>query len=267
MRRLLVSFFVARGLSELAPDWLMGGWFLEHMHIHIKLAEWFAAVSVIVQMIGGATLLFRDARYFLTGWLALLVYECGLLYIGEIAAPCLALGALVYIALDELELRRAEREYIYQSFIRPEPSFIWGGVLLLFFWSAQIAPFTSNAHASTLKTVLENWTLQPEASHEECHQKTLAVYKSGIQEITIEPQFMRQKSMQCNPYLRYLDLKAACQQYKAKDPDFVTFSSVFQVRNFRERRSYRAFEISDFCDPNLTFKRLAEVQWTTNPAK
>lgn len=267
MRGVLVSFFVARGLSELSPDWLTGSWYLEHLKVPVKIAEWMAALSVLVQMLGGASLLFRDARYFWTGWICLFVFECGHLAIGEMIGPAIGLGALLYIAFDELELRRAEREYIYQSFIRPEPSFIWGGILLGFFWAAQLTPFVSIAHGASLKNLLHTWALQPEASHEECDQRTFAIYKNGVEEIEVNTQLMRQKAMMCSPYLRYLDLKATCQQMKAGHPDFVTLSSVFQVRNFREKRSYRAFEVKDFCRPDLTFKHLSEVQWTTNPAK
>jgi hypothetical protein len=266
MRRLLVSFFVARGLSQLAPDWLTGGWYLEHVKVPVKVAEWLAALGVLVQMLGGASLLFRDARYFWTGWLTLFAYECGHLAIGQ-TMPALGLGALVYIAMDELELRRAEREYIYQSFIRPEPSFILGGLILVVFWAAQLVPFAPAARVGAVKNVLQIWTMQPEASHEECDQATFAVYKDGLRELDVQPQLMRQPTMQCNPYLRYLDLKAACRQLKSDDADFETLSSVFQVRNFREKRSYRAFEVADFCASDLTFKRLGEVQWTTSRAK
>lgn len=267
MRRLVVSFFVARGLSEAAADWLTGSWYMEHLHVPIKLAEWLAAMSVLVQMIGAAAMLFRDARYFWSGWLCVFVYTCTHLYIGEIQASCLALGVLLYVAFDELELRKAERQYIYQSFIRPEPSFIWGGILLALFWAAQLMPFVSLPRESKVRGFLNVWALHPEAAHEECEQKTLAVYKNRIEEIDVEPQLARQPAMYCNSYLRFLDLKGTCQTLKDSDPEFVTLSSVFQVRNFREKSSYRAFEVKDFCDPDLTFKRISEVQWTTNPGK
>ncbi|MGZ3723210.1 MAG: hypothetical protein ACXVA9_09785, partial [Bdellovibrionales bacterium] len=212
------------------------------------------------------TLLFRDARYFWTGWLSLFLLACANLYIGEYLSSCLALGALVYVALDELELRKAEREYIYQSFIRPEPSFIWGGLFLSLFWAAQLSPFMNLPRKSSLRGALSVFTLHPEAAHEECEQKTFAIYKNRTEEIDVESQLARQPAMFCNPYLRYLDLKATCQQLK-KDDSFVTISSVFQVRNFRERSSFRAFEIKDFCSSDISFKHLGEVQWTTNPAK
>ncbi len=267
MRWLVVSFFAARGLSQASPDWLSGVWYEQHLGLPIKLGEWLAAVSVLVQMIGGATLLLRDGRYFWSGWGALIVYECFNLYVGELMSASLAMGALVYVALDELELRKAEREYVYQSFIRPEPSFLWGGILLAFFWSAQLAPFAGLERHSRIKAFLDVWALHPEAAHEECDQRTFAVFKDRVEEISVEPQISRQPAMACNTYLRFLDLKSTCNQMKEADPNFVTLSSVLQVRNYREKTNYRAFEVKDFCSTELTFKRLGEVKWNTNPDK
>lgn len=264
MRGLIVSFFAARGLSQASPDWLSGNWYLEHLGLPIKLAEWLAAVSVLVQMIGGAALLFRDARYFWTGWVGLFLFEVANLYIGELLSSSLAMGALLYVAMDEFELRKAEREYVYQSFIRPEPSFVWGGILLAFFWSAQLTPFFSLERTSGLKSFLDVWALHPEAAHEECDQRTFAVYKNRIEEVDVQPALSRQPAMACNTYLRFLDLKSTCKQM-SENPEFVTLSSVLQVRNFREKTAYRAFEIKDFCNEDLTFKRVSEVKWTTNP--
>jgi len=261
MRWLVVSFFAARGLSQASPDWLSGVWYLEHLGLPIKLGEWLAAVSVMVQMIGGATLLLRDGRYFWSGWASLLLFECFNLYVGEFMSASLAMGALLYVALDEIELRKAEREYVYQSFIRPEPSFLWGGILLAFFWSAQLTPFAGLERNSRARTFLDIWALHPEAAHEECDQRTFAIFKDRIEEISVDPQVSRQPAMACNTYLRFLDLKGTCKQMSENDPNFVTLSSVLQVRNFREKTNYRAFEVKDFCNAELTFKRLGDVKW------
>jgi hypothetical protein len=267
MRWLIVSFFVARGISQVSPDWLTGNWYMEHLNLPVKLAEWLAALSVLVQTIGGASLLFRDARYFWSGWLSVFVFECAHLYMGEMLQSSLALGALVYIAIDEMELRKAEREYIYQSFIRPEPSFVWGGILLAFFWTAQLAPMTGFHHTSKLKNFLDVWALHPEAAHEDCRQTTFAVFKDRVEEIDVKPQISRQASMVCNVYMRFLDLKGTCKQLKETDSSFVTLASELLVRNFREKTAVRAFEVADFCNPDLTFKRLGEVEWNMNHGK
>ena len=267
MRWLIVSFLAARGLSQASPDWLTGNWYIEHLALPVKLGEWLAAVSVLVQMIGGAALIFRDGRYFWSGWLALFAFECMHLYIGELMSSCLALGMLVYVALDELELRKAEREYLYQSFIRPEPSFAIAGTLLALFWAAQLSPFFHLGPGSRLKSALDVFALHPEAAHEECDQRTFAIYKDRTEEVNVEAQIKGQPAMACNPYLRFLDLKAMCKELQEKDAGFVTLSSVLQVRNFREKLAYRAFEVADFCDPNVTFKKLGEVKWTTTLAR
>lgn len=269
MRRLVVSFLIAEGLAQASPDWLNGSWYMEHLSfpIHIKLAEWLAALSAILHMIGAAALLFRDGRFFWTGWIGLFIFECAHLYMGELLPSALGMGALLYVALDELELRKAEREYLYQSFIRPEPSFLWGGILLAFFWAAQLVPFASLPRDSKIKGFLDVWAIHPKAAHEECEQKTYALFKNRIEEIDIDTNVERQPAMACNVYLRYLDVKAVCGQMAKKDPDFITVSSVMQVRSLRQGSSYRAFEVKDFCNEDLTFKKLGEVQWTMNPAK
>jgi hypothetical protein len=267
MRGLVVSFFVARGMSQASPDWLTGNWYIEHLRLPIKLAEWFAALSVLIQMIGGACLLFRDSRFFLTGWISLLVFACAQLYMGEILQPCIAIGALAYVLFDEFELRKAEREYLYQSFIRPEPSILWGGILLAIFWLAQLMPLTGIKAGSSLHQLLDVWALHPEAAQEDCEQKTFAIYQDRIEEVVVEALISRQASMACNTYIRYLDLKSMCRSLKEKDAKFVTISSEMRVRNYREKSARKVFEVQDFCAEDLTFKRLGEVQWNTNPAK
>jgi hypothetical protein len=258
---------VAAGLSQASPDWLTGNWYMEHLALPIKLAEWLAAMSVLIQMIGGASLLFRDGRYFFSGWLTLLVYECIQLYVGDMLSSCLAIGALIYVALDEFELRKAEREYIYQSFIRPEPSMLWGGLLIAFFWAAQLVPFANLPRDSRVRNVLNVWALHPKAAHDECEQRTFAFFKGRTEEITVEPELSRQPAMLCNVYLRFLDLKSLCRQMKESDADFITLGSVLQIHSLRQKSSYRAFEVRDFCDPEFTYQKLSEVQWTTNLAK
>lgn len=262
MRFLIVSFFAARGLSQASPEWLSGNWYREHLHVPVKLAEWFAALSLLVQMIGSVALLFRDARYFWTGWILLFFFECSHLYMGELLATSTGLGALLYIVFDEFELRKQEREYIYQSFIRPEPSFVLGGILMVCFWLAQISPFLGLNRGSHVKSVLDVWALHPEAAQEDCEQRTFAIYKKRIEQIDVAPQMSRQAAMQCNVYMRFLDLKGLCTQLQQQDPDFITLSSALDIRSYRDNSTFRAFEVRDFCSADLTFKKLSEVKWT-----
>jgi hypothetical protein len=266
MRWLIVSFFAAKGLSQASPDWLSGNWYREHLQIPVKLAEWFAALSLLVQMIGSVALLLRDARYFWTGWLLLFFFECTHLYMGELLATSVGLGVLLFVVFDEFEVRKQEREYIYQSFIRPEPSFVLGGMLLILFWTAQLTPFLNLKQNSKFYQVLDIWALHPESAQEECDQRTFVVYKNRTEQIDVHPQMSRQPAMLCNVYMRFLDLKSLCTQLQA-DPEFVTLSSALDIRSFRDGSNYRAFEVRDFCSSDLTYKKLNETKWTMTADK
>lgn len=266
-RWIIVSYFAASGLAKMSPDWLTGSWVIEHIPIPVKLAEWLAAMSLLIEMIAAVAMLFRDGRFFLTGWLSLLAYQGLLIYIGEIFAPALGLCLLGFVLWDELELRKAEREYLYQSFIRPEPSFIIGGTLLVLFWVAQLLPFVGVNSRSSLRAGFDLLALQPLAAHEECHQVTYAVYKNRIEEISMDVQASQNPMMKCNVYLRFLDLKAMCRTLKEKSPDFVTFNSVLEVRSLRNQAVTRAFEIGDFCQEELNFKKLDGFKWNSRQDK
>src|SRR5690606_11864311 len=102
---------------------------------------------------------------------------------------------------------------------------------------------------------------------EECDQRTFAVYKGRIESIDVQPTLSRQPALACNVYMRFLDLRTLCQQMKTTDADFITLSSVLDIRSYREKTSYRAFEVKDFCAPDLTYKGLSEVKWSSNPEK
>lgn len=260
-RWIVVSFFAAAGFAKLSPDWLSGLWFVEHMSLPIKLGEWLGAVTLLVEMIASACLLFKDARFFLTGWISLLVLQAMMLYIGEVFLPVINIFLLVFLALQESERRKAEREYIYQSFIRPEPSFIMGGLFLIVFWIAQILPFFGVTTRTTVAGLFDLWALQPMASHEECTQMTFALYKNRVEQVSADLDSSRSPTLRCNLYLRFLDLKSMCRSLKERDSDFVTLSSILEVRSLRTRETRRAFEVKDFCQADLNFKKLSGVRW------
>ncbi len=264
MRWLLASLFVASGLSLLSPAWLSGIWFVTHMAVPIKLGEWLAAVTVLVQMIGGVCLIFRDGRYFWAGWLSLFLLCISQLYTGELFLASMGVGWLLYIGFDEFELRKAEREYLYQSFIRPEPSFLWGGILLSSFWLAQVLMFLPYSPQSHLRSFLETWTVTPKVNHQECDQRTFARFKEHTEEIDVKPQLASSPQLSCNPYIFYLDLRGLCRKMKARDPNFATLMSSLLIRDIHTGKSYLAFESKDVCAPNLSFSDITEARWTTN---
>ena len=262
-RWIVVSFIAASGLAKMSPDWLTGVWFVQHINVPIKLGEWLAAVCLVVELIASAALLLRDGRFFVTGWISLLAMQALMIFVGELFAPIINIALLVFIALQELEIRKVEREYIYQSFIRPEPSFIVGGSLLVIFWIAQLLPFANIDQRSAVGSTFDLFALHPLAAHEECSQKTYAVYNRQTEQIKLDLDTARVATMKCNVYLRYLDLKAVCQKLKETRPDFVTISSILEIKSLRTQEVRRAFEVKDFCQSDLTFKKLSDQKWNS----
>ena len=264
-RWVVVSYFVASGLLKLSPEWLTGMWFTQHWTMPVKLGEWLAALSAIVELIAPAALLFRDGRYFWTGWVAVVAYLSATWWVSGFYGPTLFLSLMVYLAAQDLENRKIDREYIYQSFVRPEPSQIWCAVLVAAFWLA-IATAHVNFPGRHFFQPL-SYILLPHstAASEQCEQSTYAIYKDRVEVVQVPEYAGRPETMQCSPYLHFLDLKALCQTYSEK-PNFQTIASYFNVRRLQDSEFRRAFEVRDICNPDITFKSLGLSTWTTSAA-
>lgn len=262
-RWLLVTFFIATGLLKLEPEWLTGSWFLHLQPWPAKLGEWLAALSLLIEFIGGITLLFRDGRYFWTGWITLLAYQCFLWFVGGYWGPVLLIGLLVALATQEIENRRIEREYIYQSFIHPEPSKFWANVILGLMWISLAASHVHVPGQRYITPLSTFFSPHPVVSRQECLQTNFAVFKNHTQEIQIPERAGRPANMRCHPYLRYLDIKSLCQRYK-KDPSFVTISSYFRSRTLNESKYHTVFQVGDFCDASFKYNKLGLSAWNSN---
>ncbi|MEO0335709.1 MAG: hypothetical protein AAF202_04920, partial [Pseudomonadota bacterium] len=142
LKAITLSYFVAKGMIMLSPEWLIGKWYLEQMTVPMKLAEWFAAISTMIVFIAPVALFFKDLRYFLVAFLGLEAYLLATLSIGDFLEPGLLALIVMIFSLDLYEQRKLEREFIYQSFIRPEPSKIWPWIVASLFWFAQAVPST-----------------------------------------------------------------------------------------------------------------------------
>ena len=262
-RLFIVSFFVASGLRKLSPEWLTGSWFLMHWPLQGKLAEWLAVLSTLIELLAAAAMLLRDARYFWTGWLTMAAYLGVQWWATGYFGPTFYLGLLVFLAAQDFEMRKSDREYIYQSFIRPEPSKLWSNALMLAFWLSLAAAHLHFPGRKLLLPISAILNPHPVAAAETCEQSTYAIYKTRSEEIDVPPRMGRPETMQCSPYLRFLDIKSLCQSHSA-DPDFKTISSFLSVRRLRDATSKRAFEVRDFCNADLTFKSLGLSTWITS---
>lgn len=255
LRWMIVSYYLATGLLKLSPNWLTGQWFVDQIHVPIKLGEWLAAVSVLVEMLAPVALFFRDVRNFLLAYFALIAYHGLMWYAGAGLEPMAMLALLQLFPLLFYEERKVEREYLYQSFIRPEPSKAWLVMALIAFWLIQAMPYIPHQSMQNLKHIENSLALAPVAASDECEQVTFYVYKDHLEEVEMVPPKDRPISFKCNAYLRFLDLKAACRD-KSNDGDFRTVMSFLMVRSLKDRSYRTAFQSTDMCDDKVTFRTL-----------
>ncbi|MGE0763113.1 MAG: DoxX family protein [Bdellovibrionales bacterium] len=256
LRWLLVSYYVASGLLKLSPNWLSGQWFVDQLHIPIKLGEWLAAVAVLAEMLAPVALFFRDLRNFLISYFVLIAYHGLMWYADSYLEPMIMLVLLQLFPLLSYEERKTEREYLYQSFIRPEPSRVWLWIGLIAFWTVQGLPYWPHHASSSLRHLEYGMALSPVAASQECEQTTFLVYQTHMEEIDVSQPTDRPTAFRCNPYLRFLDLKAVCRE-RANEPEFKTLMSYFQIRNLKDKAFRPAFESDDFCSDQVTFSSLS----------
>lgn len=255
LRWLLISFYVASGLLRLSPNWLTGQFFIEQLHVPVKLGEWLAGMTVLAEMIGPVVLLFRDLRNFLIGYIVLIVFHGLMIYAGGYFEPTVMLILLQLMPLLYYEERKIEREYLYQSFIRPEPSPFWLALGLGVFWLVQALPYVPHQAGKAIAHFEEVLALQPVAAAEECESTTFAVFQNRLAEVVVAPPQDRPTAFRCNPYLRFLDLKSSCRDMQ-KDSEFKTLMSYFRVRGLKDKTFQPTFSSEDFCRTDLSYQDL-----------
>jgi hypothetical protein len=255
LRWMVVSYYVASGLLKLSPNWLTGQFFIDQLAVPIKLAEWLAAMAVLMEMLAPVALFFRDFKNFLIGYCCLILYHGLMWYTSGFFEPSVMLLILQIFPLLYYEEKKIEREYLYQSFIRPEPSQIWLWLGLTVFWTLQALPYIPHAELKRLKQVEHAFALAPVAASEECLQTTFVIYNDHMEEVEVAPPTDRPPAFKCNPYLRFLDIKNACLE-RQTDSQFKTVMSYFQVRTLKDQTYRTAFEGQDLCRDDLTYRSL-----------
>ena len=260
-----VSYLLAMGWLRLTPEWLTGIWIQEKMGWPIKLAEWFAAIIAIVQLLAPVTLLMRDGRYFWSGWTALFLSQLFLGYVDQWTTTSIVGLVLIYLAWTDLAERKKDRDYAYQAYVHPNPSSRWIVILLSVFWLAQLLQHVP-IHFSLASMIRDLAGLQSVASSQVCRQPTWAVYKNKIEQVSVDAMIQtRQSGLRCHPYLRFQDLKNICHQY-SQNEDFQTLQSVLDTRSLRDVHFQRVFELADVCRQDVTYREQGEQKWTIDRA-
>jgi hypothetical protein len=261
LRWLLASYYVATGLLDLSPNWLTGQWFVvqfqtvRNIHIPVKLGEWLAAMAVLVQLLAPVALWFSALRHFIIAYLCLVTFHFVMWYSEGFFEPMVMLAVLQIFPLLNYEERKLERESLYQSFIRPDPNQAWVWLMLIVFWSAQILPLVPIPQSVVTRGINEILTLSPVADGGDCRQTAFVVGQNDIEEVAVDPVADRPGAYRCNPYLRFLDLKAFCRS-KETDSQFKDLIAFFEVRGLKDASYRMAFQSYNLCNENVTFRSL-----------
>jgi hypothetical protein len=255
LRWILVSYYVASGLLKLSPNWLTGQYFVDQLAVPVKLGEWLAAMAVLMELLAPIALFFKEFRNFLIAYGCLVAYHALMWYTSGYYEPLVMLVLVQIFPLLYYEERKIEREYLYQSFIRPEPSHVWVYMCMTVFWAFQALPYVPHSAVPQLKHLEHTLALAPVAASEECQQTTFLIYGDRMEEVDLAPPADRPSQFKCNPYLRFIDIKSACFQ-KSTDPQFKTVMSYFQVRTLKDKTYRMAFEGSDLCRDDVTYRTL-----------
>lgn len=262
-RFIVFAVYLSFALMKLNSDWLSGYWILERVSVPDKLGEWLAALMALIELIAPATLLIKDGRYFWSGWLTLLVYHIAMAWLGLTHLSYLFIGILIFLGLADLEDRKLEREYIYQSFIHPEPSRFWTFLILVVFGFCQLSQYFSWWRDQTaVQSAVGLFTPYPISLVENCNGQLWKVYKTGWKQSEFPAVEGRDSSMKCHPYLRFLDLKAECEILK-NEPDFVTIAAIFESERIFEGAAQVHFQSSDLCHSKYQFSDVGQVKWNT----
>jgi hypothetical protein len=249
---ILAGYFVTSGIHKLSPEWLTGRWFLEHMEIPVKLAEWLAALATMIEFIAPVVLFLKDGRYFLSAFLTLFLYFSTLLYIDGFLRPALLLMFSFVFILHIFEVRRAEREFIYQSFIRPEPSLLWTLLIIVLFYGGQVLQWVPQL-PKPLETTRQVLALSPLPKMNECRQSTFLIEKNRVEELMAEGEHTGNRTFTaCDPYLNFLEARSFCEQ-KRKLPQLETVASYFFMRGLKDTSFKNVFSIDDICKPDLKY--------------
>jgi hypothetical protein len=252
LKAFILSYFLASGLFKMSPSWLTGDWFLHHNVVRVKLAEWFAALTILIEMIGTAALLFGRGRYFFLSLLAMVVYNGVLWWLDGFFTPSVQLIAIAFFVLVYLDEQSTNSNYLHRSFLRPQPSRVSLVLVLAFFWGFQLLPAIKWKDNRT-RQAMGVLAVQRVAANDECRLNVFARFKNRTEQINMEEPAARTADQRCDPFLRFLDLKHSCDDF-SKKTDFETLAAYFEVKGLRDGGFRRVFEINDFCRSDVQYK-------------
>ena len=137
--------------------------------------------------------------------------------IGKPFGPLVLNLLILFFIFYFIERRRFERETLYQSYVRPEPTKIWVPIWIALFVAAQSLPLWGSYNKSLRTPVTMNQLTIPA----DCQQYGYAIFENGIRALPEDLFRPEGDTSHCNVDLRLLHAGKLCQQLES-EPGFST---------------------------------------------
>lgn len=138
----IIAVFLYTGFLKLNTDWLAGYWLSAKMDfMSAKGVEWVAALSALIEITLPVLLFTRFTDRFMTVLFTFGTYVIFMQSLQGYFNTAVYLSFLIFLLLLHFEQLRHKREFIYQSYIRPEASFAWIPLGIAFLAALQTAPY------------------------------------------------------------------------------------------------------------------------------
>ena len=240
IKSLFLFFFLTSALLRVNSEWLTGFYF-ESLELPTKVNEWLAALTILIEITLPFLLFSKNMKRIVLWVLLMTLYLIGMSHFSNYFFTAHTFLIMMLFPFSYSESKPANRNYIYSSFIRPEPSKVWTPIGLITFVVLQTLPVFINLEWPTTPLEITQAKLPVE-----CQQNSFAIFKNSVQ--ILDNSLAKETSqVKCNSQVRMNKLIELCQSYKKK-PDFETIFSSFAKRGFADSQFKTVFEIADICN-------------------
>ena len=242
LRILILCYYLTLGAIKLNPGWLTGIWLSEYFHgLSFKALEWIGASAILIEMLLPLGLFSRQPNMFFGSFIGLALYQTAVwFYLGSFSAP-LCLGTLFFFIFVFFEREKLERETVYQSFLRPEPSKAWVPAGIVIYLLLQTAPlFIGPVKAQDFPFRIHSYKLPLN-----CYQHTFS--RSGSHLLHVDSSFHQGSGIfKCHDRVKKHQAMDLCRQDPPGSVSYV--ESYFGRRSFADKTYTPIFEFNEKCE-------------------
>ena len=242
---LTLLFLIWTGLSNINLNWL-SGMELQNFQpqINIKVLEWIAAIAIITKLTAPFMVLSKAKSIFNPGIIALAAITIGLTALTRQMYTLLPLFLILYIFIARVYGARRDRETLYQSFMKPEPSNLWVLLGMMVFLALQGLPNVPHPLKALRQTP---FSFIEKKVPTNCFSHTHIISEHEI--LSLKPNIKKSNG---SNFICHVDLnnqiKPLCEKYKDITPLYV--QRTFYQKKLSESEYRQVFNTQTECPNN-----------------